>query len=115
MLIEDNANAREMLRLMLELAGHVVYDAADGVRGLELLRVVEPDVAIIDINLPGMDGYEVAKQIREQPLGQGMMLLALTGYDLPGDSTPSAARGFDFHCVKPIDPDQLVHLLGEVA
>ena len=85
LLIEDSADAREMLRMMLELAGHVVYDAADGVRGLELLNAVRPDVAIIDIGLPRMDGYQVAKRIREQPHGRGMLLLALTGYGSPSD------------------------------
>ena len=80
LLIEDNTDAREMLRMMLELAGHAVYDAPDGVRGLELLSVVRPDVGIIDIGLPRMDGYQVAKRIREDPHGRGMLLLALTGY-----------------------------------
>ena len=64
LLIEDSADARDMLRMMLELAGHVVYDAADGVRGLELLNTMRPDVGIIDIGLPRMDGYQVARRIR---------------------------------------------------
>ena len=64
---------------MLELAGHVVYDAADGVRGIELLNAVRPHVGIIDVSRPGMDGYEVARRIREKPQGRGMLLLALTG------------------------------------
>ena len=115
LLIEDSADAREMLRTMLELAGHVVFDAADGARGLELLTVVQPDVGIIDIGLPGMDGYQLAKRIREEPQGRGMLLLALTGYSVPADATLSPDRGFDYHLVKPIDLDQLTRLLSETA
>lgn len=115
LLIEDSGDAREMLRMMLELAGHVVYDAADGVRGLELLNVVRPDVGIIDISLPRMDGYQVAKRIREEPHGRGMLLLALTGYGSPGDADGSSEHGFDYHLVKPVDPDQLARLLSEGA
>ena len=115
LLIEDSADARDMLRLMLEFAGHIVYDAADGVRGLELLNVVRPDVGIIDIGLPSMDGYQVAKRIRQEPHGRGMLLLALTGYSSPGESTRSAAHGFDHHLVKPVDPDQLTRLVSEGA
>jgi signal transduction histidine kinase/ActR/RegA family two-component response regulator len=115
LLIEDSAEAREMLRTMLELAGHVVYDAADGARGLELLKVVQPDVGIIDIGLPKMDGYEVAKRIREVPHGRNMLLLALTGFDAPGGAMRSVEYGFDHHLVKPIDLDLLTRLLSETA
>jgi PAS domain S-box-containing protein len=115
LLIEDSEDAREMLRMVLELAGHVVYDAADGVRGLELLKVVRPDVGIIDIGLPRMNGYQVAQRIREEPHGRGMLLVALTGYSSPDDQHRSSARGFDYHLVKPVDPDQLTSLLSEGA
>jgi two-component system, sensor histidine kinase len=113
LLIEDNGDAREMLRMMLELAGHVVYDAADGVRGLELLDVAHPDVAIIDIGLPRMDGYQVAKRIREVPHGRSMLLLALSGYGAPSDTRLSQEHGFDHHLVKPVDPDRLSRLLRD--
>jgi PAS domain S-box-containing protein len=115
LLIEDSEDAREMLRMMLELAGHVVYDAADGVRGLQLLDVVRPDAAIIDIGLPGIDGYQVARKIREEPHGRGMLLLALTGYDSAGDAVRATEHGFDYHLVKPVDPDHLARLLSEAA
>jgi len=115
LLIEDSNDSREMLRMMLQLAGHVVYDAADGVRGLQLLNDVHPDVGIIDINLPTMDGYQVARRIREEPHGRGMLLLALTGYGSPGDGSCAPEHGFDFHLVKPVDPDQLARLLSEGA
>ena len=64
LLIEDNAESRELLRKALELAGHEVYDVADGARALELLNVVRPEVGIIELALPNMDGYELAKRIR---------------------------------------------------
>jgi PAS domain S-box-containing protein len=115
LIIEDSEDAREMLRMMLQLAGHVVYDAADGVRGLELLNTVRPDVGIIDISLPRMDGYQVAKQIREDPHGRRMLLLALTGYGFARDSKSPSEDGFDYHLVKPVDPDHLARLLGEYA
>jgi signal transduction histidine kinase/ActR/RegA family two-component response regulator len=118
LLVEDNNDTREMMRMMLELAGHSVYDAPDGIRGLELLSVARPDVAIIDIGLPRMDGYQVAKRIRDDPHGRGMLLLALTGYSSSGDIRRSSEHGFDYHLIKPVDPDRLARLLeggGEIT
>jgi signal transduction histidine kinase len=115
LLIEDNGTARERLRMMLELAGHAVYEATDGVRGIELLKAVRPHVAIIDVSLPGMDGYDVARRIREKPQGRGMLLLALTGHGSPGDSKHSLEHGFDRHLVNPVDPDDLARLIGKGA
>jgi CheY-like chemotaxis protein len=110
LLIEDDADAREMLRMMLEIAGHAVYVARDGESGLELLEIVRPDVAIIDIGLPRMDGYEVARRIRQQ-YGNTMLLLALTGYSAAADVDRALAHGFNHHLVKPVDTDQLAQLL----
>jgi signal transduction histidine kinase len=115
LLIEDSGEARERLRTMLKLAGHVVYAAADAARGIELLNVVRPHVGIIDVNLPGMDGYKVARRIRKEPHGRGMLLLAVTRDGSPGDSAHSLAHGFDYHLVTPVDPDYLARLIGEVA
>ena len=113
LLIEDSGDAREMLRMMLQLAGHMVYDAADGARGLELLNVERPDVGIIDISLPTMDGYQVAKRIREEPHGRDMLLVALTGYGAQDDANSASEDEFDYHLVKPVNPDQLARLLSE--
>jgi PAS domain S-box-containing protein len=112
LLIEDSRDAREMFRMMLELAGHRVFEAADGVDGLRLLETEHLEVAIIDIGLPGIDGYEVARRIRERPNGRAMLLLALTGYGFPSDYERSAAAGFDYHLVKPVDPNELARLLS---
>ena len=115
LVIENGRDARETLRLMLELAGHVVYDAPDGARGLELLNVVRPDVAIIDVGLPVEDGYEVARRIRAEPHGRGMLLVALTGGGAPGTPSPWLEHGFDSHLARPVDPDQLARLIGVTA
>ena len=101
-----------MLRMMLELAGHVVYAAADGASGLELLDAERPDVGIIDIGLPRMDGYQVARRIRDLPHGRDMLLLALSGYGSPSDAKRSVTS-FDHHLVKPVDPDYLTSMLDQ--
>ena len=110
LLIEDNPDAREMLRQLLEIAGHEVCTAANGASGLELLKAECPDVALIDIGLPGLDGYQVGRRIREYLNGRPMLMVALTGYGRPADHRKSAEAGFDRHIVKPIDPDELRHL-----
>jgi two-component system, sensor histidine kinase len=115
LVIEDSGEARETLRMMLELAGHVVYDVDDGVRGIELLNVVRPNVGIIDVSRPSIDGYEVARRIREKPEGRGMLLLALTGDGSPGGSTHSLEHGFDYHLARPVDQDHLARLISEAV
>jgi two-component system, sensor histidine kinase len=113
LLIEDSPDARDMLRMMLEVAGHTVYDAADGARGLELVTAVRPDVGIIDIGLPVMDGYQIARRIRQDPHGRTMLLLALSGYGGAEDASRSVEYGFDHHLVKPVDEDYLGRLIGD--
>jgi signal transduction histidine kinase len=113
LLIEDSGEARERLRMMLELAGHEVYAAADGVRGLEQLNALRPDVGIIDVSHPTIDGYQVARRLREEPLGRDMLLLALTDSSAPVVSKDSVGKGFDHHLFKPVDPDFLARLLSE--
>ena len=113
LLIEDGRDAREMFRMVLEQAGHRVFEAENGYHGLELLDREHPDVAIIDIGLPDLDGYQVARRIRAHTNGRAMVLLALTGYGSPSDHERSAAAGFDHHLVKPVDIDHLARLLDE--
>ena len=104
-----------MLRMMLELAGHVVYEAADGASGLELVNTERPDVGIIDIGLPRMNGYQVARRIRDLPHGRDMLLLALSGYGSPSDAERSVEHGFDHHLVKPVDADYLTQVIYQGA
>jgi PAS domain S-box-containing protein len=113
LLIEDSGEAREKLRTMLELAGHQVYAAADAARGIEVVNAEHPDVGIIDVELSAMDGYQVARRLREQPHGRGMLLLALNGNGPAGGSNHSVERGFDHHLAQPVDANHLDRLIGE--
>ena len=100
-LIEDNVDLRDSVRQLLELDGHSVATAADGAEGLDLIRRTRPDLALIDIGLPRMDGYAVALAARAE-LGDGVRLVALTGYGQAEDHEKSARAGFDGHLTKPI-------------
>ncbi len=111
LIVEDNADARESLRLLLELGGHDVVEAEDGVRGLDLAVGVRPDLALVDVGLPGLDGYELARKLRATAEGRDLRLVALTGYGQPEDRRRALAAGFDAHLVKPVDPDRLAELL----
>jgi signal transduction histidine kinase/CheY-like chemotaxis protein len=106
LVIEDNADGREMLRVMLEVDGHQVRVAEDGPSGIELALAAKPDVALIDIGLPGLDGYEVGRRLRGK-LGTSIRLIAVSGYGQADDRKRSSDAGFDTHLVKPVTPEQL--------
>ncbi|MBI3896978.1 MAG: MASE1 domain-containing protein [Gammaproteobacteria bacterium] len=109
LIIEDNADARESLRVMLEIAGHEVYQAEDGHTGIERALALRPDVALIDIGLPRINGYEVARKLK---LGDpGLRLIALTGYGRSDDRERALQAGFDEHLVKPANTDELNRVL----
>jgi signal transduction histidine kinase/ActR/RegA family two-component response regulator len=107
LVIEDNADAREMLRMLLALAGHEVHEAADGPAGLVVARTVAPDVALIDVGLPALDGYEVARRLRAAEEGKAMRLIAITGYGQADDRERARQAGFDAHLTKPVSPERL--------
>jgi signal transduction histidine kinase/ActR/RegA family two-component response regulator len=116
LLVEDNDDAAEMLRGMLELAGHRVRVVPDGEQGLAALRESPPDIAFIDIGLPRLNGYEVAQQARAAFDGQrGPLLVALTGYGLADDRRRALQAGFDEHLVKPVDAAALEKILAASA
>ena len=100
-----------MLSLLLQHAGYEVFTAEDGQRGVELIAQVEPHVALVDIGLPVMDGFEVARWVRQQPKHEHLYLLALTGYGQPGDRAAALEAGFDEHLVKPVDAEMLRQVL----
>ena len=111
LIVEDNADNREMMRILLESSGHVIHEAADGVSGVELAVQLEPDVVLIDIGLPGIDGYQVARQIRAK-LRDRSRLIALSGYGQQRDRQQAFDAGFDDHLLKPVDPAHLLTVLS---
>jgi CheY-like chemotaxis protein len=112
LVVEDNADGREMLRTMLEYYGHEVHEAADGAAAVEIAARMRPDVAVVDIGLPGIDGYTVARRFRAAEGGGNMWLIALTGYGSESDRRQAVEAGFDAHLTKPVDPQRLARLLG---
>jgi signal transduction histidine kinase/ActR/RegA family two-component response regulator len=109
--IEDNRDARETLHAWLGELGHRVFEAPDGLSGLELARSVCPDVALVDIGLPGIDGYQVARNLRESAECRDAYLVAITGYGRPEDSARAREAGFDLHLVKPIQPEVIARVI----
>jgi PAS domain S-box-containing protein len=112
LIVEDNDDARDSLRLLLEALGHRVLEAADGHRGLTLVLDHKPEVVLVDLGLPGMDGYELARAVRESPLGQTTLLIAVTGYGQTEDRRRSKEVGFDAHLVKPVSQSLLAALIS---
>src|SRR4030095_8473282 len=97
LIVEDNADAREGLRLLLTFAGHEIETAEDASSALDKLRAFQPDVALLDIGAPGIDGDALARMARQTPEAQGAYLIALTGYGQAEDRQEALAAGFDAH------------------
>jgi signal transduction histidine kinase/ActR/RegA family two-component response regulator len=112
LLVEDLADSRQLVRELLEADGHTVFEAEDGPTGLEKARELRPDVVLLDIGLPGLDGYSVARALRESEAGRGLRLIALTGYGLKEDRARAMQAGFDEHVVKPVDIVRLREVLS---
>lgn len=115
LLIEDNDDGREMMATMLGSYGYPVLQARDGLEGVTLAGAELPDVALVDIGLPGIDGYEVARRLRKDAATHGIRLIALTGYGLAEDQRRVLEAGFDLHMVKPVDIATLLARLAEPA
>jgi signal transduction histidine kinase len=114
LVVEDNPDAREALRAVLEMEGHRVAAAVDGVDAVELGAAFRPTIAFVDIALPGLDGYEVARRLRARDGGKTMVLVAVTGRGQPEDRWQAQVAGFDAYLVKPVVPDQLFELIARV-
>lgn len=110
-IVEDNSDSRDTLYSLLRMDGYDVVAARDGLEGVNLILQQQPEVALVDIGLPGIDGYELARRVRNA-LGEGIRLIALTGYGRDEDRRAVLAAGFDEHLVKPLDPDDLIRVLG---
>lgn len=115
LVVEDNADGRAALRQLLELLGHEVYEAADGTEAVVAAAALQPDVAVVDIGLPGLDGHEVARRLRAMAGGRAMVLAALTGYGQPQDRRRAGEAGFDAYLVKPADAAMLAAVVGQPA
>ena len=113
LIVEDNADAREGLQMLLTLAGHEVETSEDAASALEKLRAFQPEIALIDIGLPGVDGYALARMVRQTPEARTTCLVALTGYGQAEDRQMALAAGFDAHMTKPVDPEKLCAFLAE--
>jgi signal transduction histidine kinase len=112
LVVEDNADAAEAMRMLLAQLGHHVASAANGREALEVARAFRPDVVLLDIGLPGLDGYEVARKLRSCDETRSARVIAVTGYGQPSDRERSSAAGFDHHLVKPVDPAKLAEAIN---
>jgi two-component system, chemotaxis family, CheB/CheR fusion protein len=112
--VEDNADSRELLCELLRRAGFDCHAAESGVAGLALIEELCPDIAILDLGLPEIDGFEMARRVRGNPKHANTILIALTGYGRDKDRAAGADAGFDQHLVKPVQAEQLLQLLAEM-
>ncbi|HEX5760757.1 MAG TPA: ATP-binding protein [Thermoanaerobaculia bacterium] len=112
LVVDDNRDAASTLGLLLELTGHEVRTAHDGLEAVAAASEFRPDVVLLDIGLPKLNGYEAARRIRRQPRGEGVVLIAITGWGQEEDKQQSKEAGFDQHIVKPVDPAALLKLIS---
>ncbi|HVW30706.1 MAG TPA: chemotaxis protein CheB [Polyangiaceae bacterium] len=114
MLVEDHDDSRQLLKILLETKGFSVVEASDGLSAISAIQRSQPDVALVDIGLPGMDGYEVARTIRSDSAYDGLVLVALTGYGRDSDVRRAKEAGFNHHLTKPVRPEVLEALLVDL-
>jgi CheY-like chemotaxis protein len=113
LVVDDNDDAREALEFLLKEEGHDVRGAADGAEALAEAKSFQPDVVLLDIGLPGMDGYDVARALRAMPESAGAFIVAVSGYGQAEDRVRSRAAGFDEHLLKPVAPARLLDLVRQ--
>jgi CheY-like chemotaxis protein len=112
LVVDDNRAAADMLSLAMTMLGNEVRMASDGQEAIEVAAKFRPDVVLMDIGMPRMNGYEAARYIRQQPWGEKLMLVALTGWGQDEDKRRTIEAGFDHHLVKPAEPSELQKLLA---
>jgi PAS domain S-box-containing protein len=115
LIADDNPDGAEILAMLLQTSGHTVHVANDGAAAFELAARVRPDIAVLDIGMPGLSGYEVAKRIRCEAWGARMTLIAVTGWGQEEDKREALAVGFDYHVTKPMDPAYLESIFASIA
>ena len=114
LVVDDNRDSADSLAMLLTLTGNVTHIAYDGIEAVEAAAAFRPDVVLLDIGLPKLNGYDACRKIREQPWNTGMVLIALTGWGQDEDRRKSQEAGFDGHLVKPVELDILMKLLAEL-
>jgi two-component system OmpR family response regulator len=114
LVVDDNRDGAQMLAMVLRYAGHEVSVAYDGHEALQLAREQRPRVILLDIGMPRMDGYTVARRLRDEPETKNSLIIAVSGYGLPGDKARAKAAGMNFHFLKPVDKDLLLDILRAV-
>jgi CheY-like chemotaxis protein len=115
LLVDDNADIVESLAMLLRLEGHAVRGAGSGPEALAVARDFRPEVLLLDIGMPRMNGYELALRLRQEPGLEGATLIAVTGWGTLADQEKAMAAGFDFHLTKPVDPGCLLPMLDRSA
>ena len=108
LVVDDNGDLRETLRTMLDLSGFDVATAAGGETAIEMARIYHPDVVVMDLCMPGVDGFATAKLFRSEPGGESLALVSISGLPMPDAAGWSRRAGFDYHLQKPADPEELV-------
>jgi CheY-like chemotaxis protein len=112
LVVDDNRDGADSLGMMLQLMGNDIRTAYDGEEALAAAHDFRPDVVLLDIGMPKLNGYEACRSIRQQPWSKGMVLIAVTGWGHEEDRRRSLEAGFDKHMVKPVDPGALMKLLA---
>ena len=115
LVVDDNADSAESLAMLLQMSGHEVFTAHDGEAAIEATDAHRPDVVLLDIGLPKVNGHDVCRHIRAQPWGRDITLVALTGWGQENDRRRSQEAGFDYHVVKPVEPAAIMRLLKELT
>jgi CheY-like chemotaxis protein len=114
LIAEDNPVNRELLRELLELRGYTVLEACDGQEALRLIEQTQPELMLLDIGMPGMDGFAVVRRIRENPRLAQLPVVAVTAYAMRGDQERILSAGFDGYLSKPINPSSLIQELDRL-
>jgi len=114
LVVDDNVDSADSIAMLLQISGHEVRVAYSGQDALETAAEYLPDIILLDIGLPGIDGYEVARRLRSHAQLERVKLIAVTGYGQEADRLQSQEAGFDYHLVKPVDAQKLQDLLVEL-
>ena len=115
LVVDDNADSADMVALTLQMSGHEARAAYSGQAALQIVVEYQPDFVLLDIGMPEMNGYEVARRLRQLAPTKNAWLIAITGYGQDTDRQLTQEAGFDYHLVKPIDPDKLEEVLTKLA